>query len=69
MRTILCRLLGHRDVPARRLAPMVIPTMGLVGGWEQTDPAGSRGVGCTRCRRYLEHVWVGIARDVTGREP
>jgi hypothetical protein len=47
----------------------VIPTIGLVGGWEQVEPEESRGIGCNRCGLYVEHAWVEDARRVTGEEP
>jgi hypothetical protein len=65
----LCAVLGHRFEPARRTAPMVIPTVGLVMPWEVCERHESRGMGCTRCGRYDEHSWVQDARDVVGREP
>lgn len=71
MRRLLCKLLGHRDSPARVTgAPYIIPDgPGLVMPWNVCTPSESRGMGCTRCGRYLEHSWVADARAVTGREP
>lgn len=69
METLRCRLFGHRDVPARRCPPMMLPTVGLVGGWETCEPHESRGIGCNRCGQYIEHAWVKHARLVTGEEP
>jgi hypothetical protein len=68
IRRLVCRLLGHSERPARRLAPWLLPTVGLVGGWETCEPAESRGVGCTRCGRYVEHEWVGVAHEL-GLDP
>lgn len=64
MSRLLCRLLGHRDAPARRTAAP--PGRAW---WEQCDATESRGMGCTRCGQYVEHPWVNDARQVTGREP
>lgn len=70
MRRVVCRVLGHRDEPARARAPFIIPDgPGLVLPWDVVAPAESRGVGCTRCGRYVEHPWVDTARRVTGEEP
>ncbi len=69
METLRCRVFGHRWMPARRCPPMVMPTMGLVGGWETTTAKESRGTGCNRCGLYVEHAWVDAAREVTREEP
>lgn len=62
MRRLLCRLLGHQQVPARSIGPMIMPDVGLVHGWQKCEADESRGWGCPRCGLYAEHDWVTIER-------